>query len=43
MRNNHGAIKLSVFPNCDKNIGLYSIAPYKVIALNLLCFILRRY
>ena len=27
------------FEYCHKNIGLFSIAPCKVIALNLLCFI----
>ena len=35
MRNNSGAIKLSIFPN----IELFSIAPCKYIVLNLHCFI----
>ena len=29
----------SVFQYCDSNIGLFHIAPCKVVALNLLCFI----
>ena len=35
--NNYGGIHL--FPQyCDSNIGLFSFASCKVIALNLLCF-----
>ena len=36
-----GAIKMpnySLLQYCDSNFGLFSIAPCKVIALNLLCF-----
>ena len=33
MQNNYGTAKY-----CDSNIGLFSIAPHKAIALNLLCF-----
>ena len=35
-QNNYSAIKLSIFQYCDSNIGQFSLAPCKVIALNLL-------
>jgi hypothetical protein len=31
----------SFFQYCDSNIGLFSIAPYKVITFNPLCILLR--
>ena len=34
MQNDFGAIQLLTFQYCDCNIGLFSIAPNKVIALN---------
>ena len=39
IRNNYGAIQSFIFQYCDSNIGLYSIAPSKVITLNPLCIL----
>ena len=39
MRKNYDVIQLSIFPILQSNIRLFSIAPCKVIAPNLHCFI----
>ena len=39
MKNNYGAVQLLIFQYWDSNIEFFSIAPGKVIALNLLCCI----
>ena len=39
MQNNFSAIEIFNFPICNSNIGLFCTASYKVITLNLLCFI----
>ena len=37
IRKNYGASNHSFFQHCDSNIGLFFIAPCKVITLNPLC------
>ena len=40
IRNNYGAIQSFIFPiYCESNIGLFYIAPCKVITLNPLCIL----
>ena len=39
IRNNYGAIQSFTFPILRSNIGLYSIAPCKVITLDPLCIL----
>ena len=38
-RENSWRMKLFIFQYCDSNIGFFSIAPCKVITLNLLCIL----
>ena len=39
IRNNYGAIQSFIFQYCYINIGLFSIAPCKVITINPLCIL----
>ena len=39
IRNNYGAIESFIVQYCDSNIGLFYIAPCKVITLNPLCIL----
>ena len=39
IRNNYCAIQSFIFQCCDSNIGLFTIAPCKVISPNLLCIL----
>ena len=39
IRDNYGAIQSFIFTYCNSNIGLFIIAPCKVITLNPLCIL----
>ena len=39
IRNNYDAIQSFIFQYCDSNIGLFFIAPWKVITINPLCIL----